>query len=954
MKMKKTILLLLFSIASFAQVGIGTTTPHTSALLDISSTTKGFLPPRMTTAQMNAITSPATGLLVVCTDCSPKGIYTYNGASWRSNSASFQTVLVDCAVNGFVGLFHQGSALSEASFSVTITNNTINSVTISFAATDLVLSGITGITVGTPSGSPALTSGSITLVPGANVAVTYPLTGTPAASGELTGTWTKVPLNCTKVQPVLATASVVSLDCANATNSGTLTANSATSSVSSTIAYTGGNGGGYGNQSIASTGVTGITATLNGGGLAVGSGSVTYTITGTPASDGTASFTITLGGQTCTFTRPVIIPASIASLECASATNNGTLTAYSTTSSVSSTIAYTGGNGGGYGNQNIASTGVTGLTATLNGGGLAVGSGSVTYTITGTPASEGTASFAITLGGKTCTFTRPVILPVGVVSTLDCAGATKNGTLTTYSSASGVSSVITYTGGNGGTYSAQSIASTGVTGLIATLNGGVLAVGSGNITYTITGTPASEGTASFAITLGGKTCTFTRPVILPVGVVSTLDCAGATNNGTLTTYSSASGVSSVITYTGGNGGTYSAQSIASTGVTGLTATLNGGALAVSSGNITYTITGTPASGGTASFAITLGGKTCTFTRLVILPVGVVSTLNCAGATTSGDLLANQAASGATAVLPYSGGNGGIYSAQNITSTGVTGLTATLNAGILAVGSGSLTFTITGNPSAWGIANFAITLGGQTCTFTKSVGILDRAYGQTIFGANNHNFIYSSVIGADGKTWLNNNLGAHYADINHPNFNPIQQATSVFDYLAYGSKFQWGRGADGHELITFTDSYTGSPVVNSTTATRPEADTAASASFITRDDGVNDWRSATQSYSLWQGVNGTNNPCPTGYRVPTEAEFTTLVTAANITNRYSASISTLKFPAPGFRKYNDGLSTGLGNNCSYWTSSAPGTFVSYRYFYSTSTGSITTFRAYGMSIRCIKN
>ena len=62
-------------------VGINTgATPATTALLDLSSTAKGFLPPRMTTAQMNAIVSPATGLMIYNTDCN---VYDYwNGSAW--------------------------------------------------------------------------------------------------------------------------------------------------------------------------------------------------------------------------------------------------------------------------------------------------------------------------------------------------------------------------------------------------------------------------------------------------------------------------------------------------------------------------------------------------------------------------------------------------------------------------------------------------------------------------------------------------------------------------------------------------------------------------------------------------------------------------------------------------------------------------------------------------------
>jgi hypothetical protein len=64
-----------------AQVGIGTTTPNSSAALDIVSTTRGLLIPRMTTAQRNAIASPANGLLIYQTDGVP-GFYYRNGATW--------------------------------------------------------------------------------------------------------------------------------------------------------------------------------------------------------------------------------------------------------------------------------------------------------------------------------------------------------------------------------------------------------------------------------------------------------------------------------------------------------------------------------------------------------------------------------------------------------------------------------------------------------------------------------------------------------------------------------------------------------------------------------------------------------------------------------------------------------------------------------------------------------
>jgi len=57
-------IMLLCSFFSFSQVGIGTTSPDASSILHIESTDKGLLTPRLTTAQRNAITSPAIGLLL--------------------------------------------------------------------------------------------------------------------------------------------------------------------------------------------------------------------------------------------------------------------------------------------------------------------------------------------------------------------------------------------------------------------------------------------------------------------------------------------------------------------------------------------------------------------------------------------------------------------------------------------------------------------------------------------------------------------------------------------------------------------------------------------------------------------------------------------------------------------------------------------------------------------------
>jgi hypothetical protein len=81
--MKKITLLtiVLFSVLSYAQVGINTNTPDASSALDIESTTGGILIPRLTETQRDAISSPATGLMIYQTD-QTTGFYFYDGTTW--------------------------------------------------------------------------------------------------------------------------------------------------------------------------------------------------------------------------------------------------------------------------------------------------------------------------------------------------------------------------------------------------------------------------------------------------------------------------------------------------------------------------------------------------------------------------------------------------------------------------------------------------------------------------------------------------------------------------------------------------------------------------------------------------------------------------------------------------------------------------------------------------------
>jgi hypothetical protein len=121
--MKKTVLntltiaILFFASTAYAQVGVGVPAEnmHPSAELEVKSTTKGFLPPRMTNAERDAIATPATGLLIYQTDAvanNPTGLYFYDGTAWR-NGTAVQGIKGDKGDTGAQGLQGQVGAQGQ-------------------------------------------------------------------------------------------------------------------------------------------------------------------------------------------------------------------------------------------------------------------------------------------------------------------------------------------------------------------------------------------------------------------------------------------------------------------------------------------------------------------------------------------------------------------------------------------------------------------------------------------------------------------------------------------------------------------------------------------------------------------------------------------------------------------------------------------------------------------------
>ena len=308
----------------------------------------------------------------------------------------------------------------------------------------------------------------------------------------------------------------------------------------------------------------------------------------------------------------------------------------------------------------------------------------------------------------------------------------------------------------------------------------------------------------------------------------------------------------------------------------------------------------------------------------------LSTINCAGAATTGTLTSGIAANGVSTAISYTGGNAGTYGAQSVSSTGVVGLTATLAAGTLANGNGSVTYTITGTPASAGTASFAITLGGQSCSFTVSVAAAAPQFPAGTVNCAGATAVVNVTNPTTGLIWMDRNLGAS------------QVATSSTDQNAYGDLYQWGRRSDGHQCRT-------SPP----TATLSSVDQPAHGNFILASNAPYDWRSP-QNTNLWQGVNGVNNPCPSGYRLPTETELNNERLSWSSNNGAGAFASPLKWTLAGYRYSSNGSLYDVGTLGYYWSSTVSGTYSRYLYFNSSSANMYDYYRANGFSVRCLKN
>ena len=247
--------------------------------------------------------------------------------------------------------------------------------------------------------------------------------------------------------------------------------------------------------------------------------------------------------------------------------------------------------------------------------------------------------------------------------------------------------------------------------------------------------------------------------------------------------------------------------------------------------------------------------------------------------------------------------------------------------------------------------YATTQGGtQRASFVVRLmpGIPDRRFAIKTKGSGgtdvyDHQFIYVPVkdprtdISYGGQIWLNNNLGAEYTRVGSSVFDPGQQAKEHRDYNAFGSLFQWGRPADGHELVTYTSATNWSFKYGTTTTPtatyppQPAENQTVIPTVTANSDGVDTtpmWFTGTSkptSFPITVGDDD-NAVCPKGFKVPNEYYLNYLINRTKSfdrikeffvrlpSNRFNNTDNTTLYPdGNGYYSYGPKLWIHTNNN-----------------------------------------
>jgi uncharacterized protein (TIGR02145 family) len=317
--------------------------------------------------------------------------------------------------------------------------------------------------------------------------------------------------------------------------------------------------------------------------------------------------------------------------------------------------------------------------------------------------------------------------------------------------------------------------------------------------------------------------------------------------------------------------------------------------------------------------------------------GTVDSLDCFGIVQNNFLSENNPADNVQVIVPYFGGNGGIYNSRNILSTGVTGLNANITNGNFTTGNDNLKFLITGTPASFGAAVFNISIGGKQCSISLNVGDT------------------GSVRDIDGNLYTSTKIG---------NQEWMQQNLKV------------GKYRNGDAIPNGLDSLNWS-------------NTSSGAFDIYNNEAVND--SIYGKLYNWYAVADPRGLCPVGWHVPTDHDWNLLIKNLDAdadTTCWSCSNSTIAggimksigtkqastglwqepnasaensigfgaHPA-GLRSPTNGLYENMGNYSIWWSSTNAAInnawVLSLVYLDGTTSRGIG-FNSNGLSVRCLRD
>lgn len=189
----------------------------------------------------------------------------------------------------------------------------------------------------------------------------------------------------------------------------------------------------------------------------------------------------------------------------------------------------------------------------------------------------------------------------------------------------------------------------------------------------------------------------------------------------------------------------------------------------------------------------------------------------------------------------------------------------------------------------------------------------------------------------GKVWLNKNLGA------------AEVCAGFDDAQCYGDYYQWGRGYDGHQ-----ESDSGTTNVQTSNVTEVgHGDFITSTSIKDLDWAKDVDGSGGRRIANWSKIDG-SSVCPVGFRVPTLTELKAETLENGVTNRDTAFTNFLALPSAGYSTISAGSLNDVGLWGGVWISSVGGSGSYGLLFAESYANTSSSARAYGLSVRCLRD